>query len=123
MSSNQQGGGIDWSPPAGHKPGELREFTPEQRAYWEETVAKVEAELPEIIERDRLTQEAMKEQSVSGQLRCAICASQTAYDKLVAKTEVDVITISEFMCGRGTLDSDAFSRLAEVCQLLLTSIL
>jgi hypothetical protein len=122
MSSDKEGGGIDWSPPEGYKPGELREFTPEQRAYWEQAVADVEAELPEIVERDRLTQEAMKEPTVSGQLRCAICASQISYTKLAKKTEVDVITISEFMCGRGTLDSDAFSRLAEVCRLQLTAI-
>jgi uncharacterized protein YueI len=101
----------------------VREFLPGEQEQWEETVAKVEAELPEIIERDRLAQEAMKEQTVSGQLRCAICASQIDYIKLAEKTEVDVITISEFMCGRGTLDSDAFSRLAEVCKLQLTSIL
>jgi|GEM_PF-2148901 ribosome-binding protein aMBF1 (putative translation factor) len=101
----------------------VREFLPGEQEQWEETVAKVEAELPEIIERDRLTQEAMKEPTVSGQLRCAICASQLSYTKLAAKTKVDVITISEFMCGRGTLDSDVFSRLAEVCKLQLTTIL
>ena len=101
----------------------IREFLPGEQEQWEETVAKIEAELPEIIERDRLTQEAMKEETVSGQLRCAICATKMPYDKLAAKTEVDVITISEFMCGRGTLDSDAFSRLAEACKLQLTSVL
>ena len=101
----------------------VRDFLPGEQEQWEETVAKVEAELPELIERDRLTKEAMKEQTVSGQLRRAICASKTDYIKLAGKNEVDVITISEFMCGRATLDSDAFSRLAEVCNRRLTTIL
>lgn len=100
----------------------VRDFSPAEREEWQQTVASIEAELPEIVERNRLMLEAIKEPSVSGQLRRAIYESKTDYAQLASLADIDILEISEFMCGRATLDSDAFSRLADFCKLQLTTI-
>ncbi len=74
---------------------------------------KTATELPELIERGRLLDEAAAENSLSGHLRRAIHRSGRPLKKIAAEVGLDVFVLCDFLEGRRTLRSDVLDRLAQ----------
>jgi hypothetical protein len=87
-------------------PAELREQLRRDRE-------KIAAELPELIERGRLLDEAAMENSLSGHLRRAIHRSGRPLKTIAAEVGLDVFVLCDFLEGTRTLRSDVLDRLAQ----------
>ncbi|HZW29837.1 MAG TPA: hypothetical protein VFF52_03965 [Isosphaeraceae bacterium] len=74
---------------------------------------KIAAELPELMERGRLLDEAAAENSLSGHLRRAIHRSGRPLKKIAAEVGIDVFVLCDFLEGTRTLRSDVLDRLAQ----------
>jgi hypothetical protein len=74
---------------------------------------KIAAELPELIERGRLLDEAAAENSLSGHLRRAIHRSGRPLKTIAAEAGLDVFVLCDFLEGTRTLRSDVLDRLAQ----------
>jgi hypothetical protein len=74
---------------------------------------KIAAELPDLIERGRLLEEAAAENSLSGHLRGAIHRSGRPLKKIAAEVGLDVFVLCDFLEGTRTLRSDVLDRLAQ----------
>jgi hypothetical protein len=74
---------------------------------------KIAAELPELIERGRLLDEAASEDSLCGHLRRAIHRSGRPLKKIAAEVGLDVFVLCDFLEGTRTLRSDVLDRLAQ----------
>ncbi len=74
---------------------------------------KIATELPELIERGRLLDEAAAENSLSGHLRRAIHRSGRPLKKIAAEAGLDVFVLCDFLEGTRTLRSDVLDRLAQ----------
>jgi hypothetical protein len=74
---------------------------------------KIATELPELIERGRLLEEAVTENSLSGHLRGAIHRSGRPLKKIAAEVGLDVFVLCDFLEGTRTLRSDVLDRLAQ----------
>jgi len=75
--------------------------------------AKIATELPELIERGRLLDEAAAENSLCGHLRRAIHRSGRPLKKIAAEVGLDVFVLCDFLEGTRTLRSDVLDRLAQ----------
>jgi hypothetical protein len=73
---------------------------------------KIATELPDLIERGRLVEEAAAENSLSGHLRGAIHRSGRPLKKIAAEVGLDVFVLCDFLEGTRTLRSDVLDRLA-----------
>lgn len=73
----------------------------------------IASELPELMERGRLLDEAAAENSLSGHLRRAIHRSKRPLKKVAAEVGVDVFVLCDFLEGTRTLRSDVLDRLAQ----------
>jgi hypothetical protein len=80
---------------------------------------QVNAELPEIMERQRKKKVAREEQSVSGQLRRAIHDGNLRYPQLVRLSGVSMEELDDFMTGE-PVPLRVFEQLAAAmkCQLV-----
>ena len=74
---------------------------------------KIAAELPELIERGRLLDEAAAENSLCGHLRRAIHRSGRPLKKIATEVGLDVFVLCDFLEGTRTLRSDVLDRLAQ----------
>src|SRR5438445_9927239 len=74
---------------------------------------KIATELPELIERGRLLDEAAAENALSGHLRRAIHRSGRPLKKIAAEVGLDVFVLCDFLEGTATLRSDVLDRLAQ----------
>lgn len=74
---------------------------------------KIAAELPELMERGKLLDEAAAEDSLSGHLRLAIHRSGRPLKKIAAEVGLDVFVLCDFLEGMRTLRSDVLDRLAQ----------
>jgi hypothetical protein len=74
---------------------------------------KIATELPELIERGRLLDEAATENSLSGHLRRAIHRSGRSLKKIAVEIGIDVFVLCDFLEGTRTLRSDVLDRLAQ----------
>jgi hypothetical protein len=74
---------------------------------------KIANELPELVERGRLLDEAAAENSLSGHLRRAIHRSGRPLKKIAAEVGLDVFVLCDFLEGTRTLRSDVLDRLAQ----------
>jgi hypothetical protein len=74
---------------------------------------KIATELPDLIERGRLLEEAAAENSLSGHLRGAIHRSGRPLKKIAAEVGLDVFVLCDFLEGTRTLRSDVLDRLAQ----------
>jgi hypothetical protein len=90
-------------------PGALSEQLRRDR----ETIA---TELPELIERGRLLDEAAAEKSLSGLLRSAIHRSGRPLKRIAAEVGLDVFVLCDFLEGTRTLRSDVLDRLAQAVE-------
>jgi hypothetical protein len=74
---------------------------------------KIAAELPELMRRGRLLDEAAAENSLSGHLRRAIHGSGRPLKKIAAEVGLDAFVLCDFLEGTATLRSDVLDRLAQ----------
>src|SRR5436305_4498915 len=74
---------------------------------------KIASELPELIERGRLLDEAAAEISLTGHLRRAIHHSGRSLKTIAAEVGLDVFVLCDFLEGTRTLRSDVLDRLAQ----------
>jgi hypothetical protein len=74
---------------------------------------KIATELPQLIARGRLLEEAAAENSLSGHLRRAIHRSGRPLKKIAAEVGLDVFVLCDFLEGTRTLRSDVLDRLAQ----------
>src|SRR5207248_10470562 len=74
---------------------------------------KIATELPELIERGRLLDEAAAENTLSGHLRRAIHRSGRPLKKIATEVGLDVFALCDFLEGTRTLRSDVLDRLAQ----------
>lgn len=84
----------------------------EQRAAWQEACREVEAELPDLIVRNRLATAAAAEATVSGELRRAIHAGPSSLEKIADCVGVSVLELDQFLTGERSLPSHVMDRLA-----------
>ncbi len=99
-----------------------REFTPEERAHWQQSVKTASAERQESDEYLRLASSAAAEETFSGELRRAIHAlhgQQMFLPTLMERAQVDWPTLRAFLIGEATLPSDVIDRLIQVLGLHL----
>src|SRR5205823_1245117 len=75
--------------------------------------ARIEAELPELMERGQRLDEAAAENSLSGHLRRAIHQSGRPLKRIAAEVGLDVFLLCDFLEGTATLRSDVLDRLAQ----------
>jgi hypothetical protein len=74
---------------------------------------KIATELPELLERGRLLDEAAAENSLCGHLRRAIHHSGRPLKTIAAEVGLDVFVLCDFLEGTRTLRSDVLDRLAQ----------
>ena len=96
-------------------------LSPAQRRRVKKVQQQIAAELPELIRRDQLAHDAMREKNFSGTLRRAIHACRILLPDLAQRAEVDMGDIGDFLCGAKALPSDAIDRLTKILKLKLES--
>lgn len=91
-----------------------RELTPEELAHLEWARQQVTQELPDLIRRNQLATDAAKEQTLSGELRRAIHASDVSLARIAKNAGITLLTLDQFLTGEQPLSSDVLDRLAHV---------
>jgi len=89
-----------------------RELTPEQQERLKRQREQIAAELPDLVERDRMRREAREEATLSGELRRAIHSSPLGLTALAGRAGITPLALDEFLTGERTLRSDVLDRLA-----------
>lgn len=104
-----------------------REATPEERQKFQEYHDQIEHELPELRRRAKHLEAAkrdaaMREPTVSGQLRRAVAESGYDHRELAQQVGVSGKAIAEFLIGAGPLDSATIDKIAALLKQELKSI-
>ncbi|HEX5102639.1 MAG TPA: hypothetical protein VFV87_02435 [Pirellulaceae bacterium] len=74
--------------------------------------AAVQAELPDLVARNQLREEARREPTLSGALRRAVRDSHRPLHHLAREIGVEAVQLDEFLTGERRLFSDVMDRLA-----------
>ena len=101
-----------------------RELTPDEQERLRVAREEAEADRPRMIERAHQLEAAIREETVSGQLRQAIALSQIQYADLARHASITPRELADFMVGEAQLTSDAFDRLAALlgCRLVSQAV-
>lgn len=96
-----------------------RELTPAEKervARYREQIAQ---ELPDLVARDQMRKDAREEETLSGELRRAVHASELSLAEIAMRAGITPILLDDFLTGERTLRSDVLDRLANVlgCEL------
>ncbi len=91
-----------------------RELTPDQQERLRLHRTQIAAELPDLIELDRMRQEARSEPTLSGEFRRAIHGSSLALSVIAQRADIPPLLLDEFLTGERNLRSDVLDRLAHV---------
>jgi len=100
----------------------IRELTAAERdrlARYREQIVQEMADLPA---RDQMRKEACDENTLSGELRRAIHASELSLAEVALRAGVTPIFLDDFLTGERTLRSDVIDRLTNVLGYELTRI-
>src|SRR5437763_16376548 len=76
-------------------------------------------ELPDLIAKDQLLSDAMRERTPSAALRRAIHGSKILLPDLAERASTDMETLDAFLTGERPLSSDIVDRLAVILKLRL----
>jgi hypothetical protein len=95
---------------------------PVSKRQLEKWRAQIADELPDLVRRDRLADEAMKEKTFSGRLRRAINAFPQSPTKIAENAGITCDDLDDFLTGEKTLPSDAIDRLVKVLKLKLPAV-
>ena len=96
-----------------------RALSPEEQGRLRRQRADIASELPDLIERDRLRDEARMEPTLSGELRRAVHASSLTLSIIAERTGIPPLMLDEFLTGERTLRSDVLDRLANALGFVL----
>ena len=95
------------------------ELTPEQQKRLSVQRAQIASELPDLVERDRMRQEARSEPTLSGEFRRAIHDSSLSLSIIAQRADIPPMLLDEFLTGERNLRSDVLDRLANVLGFIL----
>lgn len=95
------------------------ELTPEQQNRLPVLRAQIASELPDLVERDRMRQEARSEPTLSGKCRRAIHDSSLSLSIIAQRADIPPLLLDEFLTGERNLRSDVLDRLANVLGFVL----
>ena len=90
-----------------------------QMQKWRQQIAD---ELPDLIRRDNLADEAMKEKTFSGRLRRAVHGFPLSPMKIAENAGISWEELDDFLTGEKTLPSDAIDRLVKAVKLKLPAV-
>lgn len=90
------------------------EPTAEQRARLQRQREQVAAELPELMQLDRMRKEARDEPTLSGAVRRAVHESELSLKVIAERAGLPPVALDEFLTGERTLRSDVLDRLAAI---------
>jgi len=93
--------------------------SPINKRQMEKWRGQIAEELPDLIRRDKLADDAMKEKTFSGRLRRAINDFPLSPMKIAERAEIAWAGLDDFLTGENTLPSDAIDRLVKVLKLKL----
>jgi hypothetical protein len=93
--------------------------SPISKRQLEKWRGQIAEELPDLIRRDKLAADAMKEKTFSGRLRRAINDFPLSPMKIAERSEITWADLDDFLTGENTLPSDAIDRLVKVLKLKL----
>ena len=79
-------------------------------------------ELPDLVRRGKLADDAMKEKTFSGRLRQAIQEFPRSPMKIAEAAEISWDDLDDFLTGEKPLPSDAIDRLVKVVKLKLPAV-
>ena len=88
-------------------------ISPERLADIRSSWPKIEAELPEQMERLSRMDEAAAESSLTGQLRQAVHQSGQQVPQIAIAVGIDPLTLCDWLEGSRTLRSDVLDRIAQ----------
>jgi hypothetical protein len=88
------------------------ELTDAQRDRLARRQQQVAAELPDMVVRDQMRKDAREEDTLSGELRRAIHASDQSLAELATQVGITPVILDDFLTGERTLRSDVLDRLA-----------
>lgn len=91
-----------------------RELTLEQQERLRLQRSQIGAELPHLVEIDRMRQEASSEPTLSGEFRRAIHGSSLSLSVIAERAEIPPLLLDDFLTGERNLRSDVLDRLANV---------
>ena len=83
-----------------------------QRAAWQKACRQVEAELPELIDRNRMATAAAAEPTLSGELRRAIHSGPSSLSTIAGSIGITVLELDQFLTGERSLPSHVMDQLA-----------
>lgn len=96
-----------------------RALTPEELERLRQQRAQIATELPDLLVRDRLRDEARSEPTLSGELRRAVHANALSLSVIAERTGIPPLMLDEFLTGERTLRSDVLDRLANALGFVL----
>ena len=104
-----------------------RKATPEERQKFQKYHDQIEHELPELRRRAKQVEAAkretaMREPTISGQLRRAVAESGYDHRELAEQVGVSGKALAEFLIGASPLDSATIDRIAALLKQELKSI-
>src|SRR5262245_30699576 len=90
-----------------------RDLTPSEQERLRRHREQIAGELPELAARDQMRKEAREENTLSGELRRAVHASELSLSAIAAQVGITPLLLDEFLTGERTLRSDVLDRLAK----------
>ncbi len=94
-------------------PSSDRTFTPEERKRWQQKAADEELAMPANQARLKRMDDAINEETFSGELRRAIRDAKIPHQELANRIGVSWRQLLDFQAGDAALPSDAIDRLIE----------
>ena len=91
-----------------------RELTPAEKERLRNYREQITQELPDLQARDQMRKDAREENTLSGELRRAIHASELSLAEIAERAGITPILLDDFLTGERTLRSDVIDRLASV---------
>jgi hypothetical protein len=91
-----------------------RQLSPADEHRLKDNRQQIADELPDLITRDQMRDDASEEATLSGDLRRAVHASDVSLSRIAAEAGIPNLLLDEFLTGERTLRSDVMDRLATV---------
>lgn len=99
-----------------------RALTPAEHKRLRRHRGRIEQELPDLAARDQMRRDAREEDTLSGELRRVIHASERQLPAIAAQVGITPLLLDDFLTGERTLRSDVMDRLASALGCALSSV-
>jgi transcriptional regulator with XRE-family HTH domain len=93
--------------------GKHREMTNEERQRLAALREKIQQEIPDLVARNQMRDDARREASLSGALRRAVHSSNRPLTHLAREVGIEPTMLDEFLTGERNLLSEVLNRLAK----------